>query len=95
MTEEITLAERGREIRFTYGDMLRFHGHGSPGGVAHAFKMLQRALPLLDPARATRSSWRPGRSPTDASSSIRRSPAPSADGRLSASSSAWPIATGR
>ena len=40
------LAERGREIRFTYDDMLRFHGQGSPG-VAHAFKMLQRALPLL------------------------------------------------
>lgn len=43
------LAERGREIRFTYEDMVRFHGHGSPGGVAHGFKMLQRALPLLDP----------------------------------------------
>jgi hypothetical protein len=50
MAEEITLAERGREIRFTYDDMLRFHGHGSPGGVAHGFKLLQRALPLLDPA---------------------------------------------
>jgi hypothetical protein len=50
MAEAITLAERGREIRFTYDDMVRFHGHGSPGGVAHAFKMLQRALPLLDPA---------------------------------------------
>jgi hypothetical protein len=50
MAEAITLAERGREIRFTYDDMLRFHGHGSPGGVAHAFKLLQRALPLLDPA---------------------------------------------
>lgn len=50
MAEAITLAERGREIRFTYDDMLRFHGHGSPGGVAHGFKLLQRALPLLDPA---------------------------------------------
>jgi formylmethanofuran dehydrogenase subunit E len=50
MAEAITLAERGREIRFTYDDMVRFHGHGSPGGVAHGLKMLQRALPLLDPA---------------------------------------------
>jgi len=50
MAEAITLAERGREIRFTYDDMVRFHGHGSPGGVAHAFKLFQRALPLLDPA---------------------------------------------
>jgi hypothetical protein len=29
--------------------MLRYHGGGSPGGVAHAFKVLERALPLLDP----------------------------------------------
>jgi hypothetical protein len=54
MAEAITLAERGREIRFTYDDMVRFHGHGSPGGVAHGFKMLQRALPLLDPAAPQR-----------------------------------------
>jgi hypothetical protein len=54
MAEAITLAERGREIRFTYDDMVRFHGHGSPGGVAHGFKMLQRALSLLDPAAPQR-----------------------------------------
>jgi hypothetical protein len=30
--------------------MLRYHGGGSPGGVAHAFKVLELALPLLDPA---------------------------------------------
>ena len=29
--------------------MLRYHGPGSPGGVAHAFKVLERALPLLAP----------------------------------------------
>lgn len=28
--------------------MLRYHGGGSPGGVAHAFKVLQRALPVLE-----------------------------------------------
>ncbi len=27
--------------------MLGYHGYGSPGGVAHAFKVLERALPLL------------------------------------------------
>lgn len=27
--------------------MLRYHGPGSPGGVAHAFKVLERAVPLL------------------------------------------------
>jgi hypothetical protein len=30
--------------------MLAQHGGGSPGGVAHAFKVLERALPLLDTA---------------------------------------------
>lgn len=27
--------------------MLKYHGGGSPGGVAHAFKVMQRALPFL------------------------------------------------
>ena len=27
--------------------MLAYHGRGSPGGVAHAFKVMQRAFPLL------------------------------------------------
>ena len=28
---------------------MTYHGPGSPGGAAHAFKVLERALPLLDP----------------------------------------------
>ena len=36
-------------IAFSFDDMLRYHGGGSPGGVAHAFKVLERALPLLNP----------------------------------------------
>ncbi len=28
---------------------MRYHGPASPGGVAHAFKVLERALPLLGP----------------------------------------------
>lgn len=28
---------------------MRYHGGGSPGGVAQAFKVLERALPLLSP----------------------------------------------
>jgi hypothetical protein len=46
----LDVLERGTLLRFTYEEMLRYHGPGSPGGVAHAFKLLQRALPLLDPA---------------------------------------------
>src|SRR4051794_27505330 len=30
---------------------MRYHGARSPGGVAHAFKVLERALPLLDDGR--------------------------------------------
>ncbi|MCA1709465.1 MAG: hypothetical protein LC808_41765 [Actinobacteria bacterium] len=28
---------------------MRYHGPGSPGGVAHAFKVMERVLPLLEP----------------------------------------------
>jgi hypothetical protein len=51
MPSTIGVAERGRLITFSYEDMMRYHGPGSPGGVAHAFKVLERALPLLDPDR--------------------------------------------
>ena len=45
----LELADAGRPASFSFEDMLRYHGPGSPGGVAHAFKVLERALPLLDP----------------------------------------------
>lgn len=45
----IVVAEAGRELAFSYEEMLRYHGGGSPGGVAHAYKLLERALPLLAP----------------------------------------------
>ena len=49
MASGIEVVERGRVIAFSFDDMLRYHGGGSPGGVAHAFKVLERALALLDP----------------------------------------------
>lgn len=49
MAAAIEVIERGRPIAFSFDDMLRYHGGGSPGGVAHAFKVFERALPLLDP----------------------------------------------
>jgi hypothetical protein len=45
----ITVLERGRPIAFTFEAMLDYHGGGSRGGVAHAYKVLERALPLLSP----------------------------------------------
>ncbi len=36
-------------IEFSFEDMLRYAGPHSPGGVAHAFKALQRAIAVLSP----------------------------------------------
>jgi hypothetical protein len=47
MPDPIVVADRGARLAFSFEDMLRHHGGGSPGGVAHAFKVLERALPLL------------------------------------------------
>jgi hypothetical protein len=49
MADTIEVVERGARISFSFADVLRYHGPGSPGGAAHAFKVLARALPLLDP----------------------------------------------
>ena len=49
MSGTITVLDRGRPIAFSFEAMLDYHGGGSPGGVAHAFKVLERALALLEP----------------------------------------------
>lgn len=49
MTGTIAILDRGRLLRFSFEDIMKYHGPGSPGGAAHAFKVLERALPLLDP----------------------------------------------
>ena len=49
MTAGIEVVDRGRLIAFSFEDIMRYHGPGSPGGVAHAVKVLEFALPLLDP----------------------------------------------
>ena len=45
----IEVVDRGRSTAFSFEDILDYHGPGSPGGAAHAFKVLELALPLLDP----------------------------------------------
>ncbi len=47
----IVVLDSGREVSFSFEEMLNYHGGSSPGGVAHAFKVLERSLPLLDPRR--------------------------------------------
>jgi hypothetical protein len=49
MSPRIVVLDQGQPIEFSFEDMMRYHGPGSPGGVAHAFKVLERALPLLNP----------------------------------------------
>ncbi|MGX9791044.1 hypothetical protein [Mycobacterium sp. MMS18-G62] len=49
MTESLTVQERGQTLTFTFDDMLRFHAGNSPGGVAMAFKVMQRAFGVLSP----------------------------------------------
>jgi hypothetical protein len=49
MSATIEVVDRGARLTYSFEDILKYHGPGSPGGAAHAFKVLQRALPLLDP----------------------------------------------
>jgi hypothetical protein len=46
----ITVRDLGRTVGFSFEEMLRYSGPASPGGVAHAFKVMERAFPLLDPS---------------------------------------------
>ncbi len=49
MAGTIDVREKGRLLAFSFDDMLKYHGPGSPGGVAQAFKILERAMPLISP----------------------------------------------
>jgi hypothetical protein len=49
MTSTIAVTDHGVPIGFSFEELMKYHGPGSPGGVAHAFKVLERALPLLEP----------------------------------------------
>ncbi|MBW3607155.1 MAG: hypothetical protein KY463_02160 [Actinobacteria bacterium] len=45
----IEVGERGQTIAFSFADMMKYHGPGSPGGVAMAFKVMERAFAVLSP----------------------------------------------
>ncbi len=49
MTHSIVVLDRGQALDFSFEEMMKYHGPTSPGGVAHAFKVMERAWPLLDP----------------------------------------------
>ncbi|MGQ0575905.1 MAG: hypothetical protein ACT4RN_17120 [Pseudonocardia sp.] len=45
----LEVLDEGVLLRFTLADLMRYHGPGFPGGVAHGFVAMLRAWPLLDP----------------------------------------------
>ncbi len=47
MRGPIVVCDAGTVLRFGFDDLLRYHGPGFPGGVAHGFTAMERALPLL------------------------------------------------
>jgi hypothetical protein len=49
MNGTIDVLDKGRLLAFSFDDMLKYHGPGSPGGVAQAYKLLERGLALLGP----------------------------------------------
>jgi hypothetical protein len=45
----LVVVDQGARLTFSFSDLMRYHGPKSPGGVAHAYKVLERGLPLLAP----------------------------------------------
>lgn len=45
----ISVLDQGQSLSFSFEDMMSYHGPGSPGGVAHAFKVMERGLRLIAP----------------------------------------------
>lgn len=48
MSGTIEVVDQGRILAYTFENLMHYHGPGSPGGVAHAFKVMERVLPLLE-----------------------------------------------
>lgn len=47
MTTRLHVREGGQDLFYSFDDLMGYHGFGFPGGVAHGYKVLERALPLL------------------------------------------------
>lgn len=50
MSGTIEVVDQESILAYTFEDLMHYHGPGSPGGVALAFTVLERVLPLLDPS---------------------------------------------
>ncbi len=49
-TAVLRVHDGGKPIDFSYDEITKYHGFAAPGGVAMAFKVMERAFPLLSPA---------------------------------------------
>ena len=45
----LVVLDQGKSISISFDDLLKYHGRSSIAGVAHAFKAMERAFPLLSP----------------------------------------------
>ena len=45
----LVVRDQGDAISISFDDLLKYHGRSSVAGVAHAFKAMERAFPLLSP----------------------------------------------
>ncbi|MGI8809155.1 MAG: hypothetical protein ACR2KK_15215 [Acidimicrobiales bacterium] len=45
----LVVCDQGESISIAFDDLLKYHGRSSIAGVAHAFKAMERAFPLLSP----------------------------------------------
>jgi hypothetical protein len=43
----LAVRDRGVTLEFSFEDLMRYHGPRSPGGVAHAYKVMERAFAEL------------------------------------------------
>jgi len=49
MADVIEVREEGSAVSFSFEEMLRYSGPGSPGGVALGFKLMERAFAVVAP----------------------------------------------
>lgn len=47
--DHLAVLEDGHCMSYRFEDLMRYHGPGNPGGVAHGYKVMERALPVLEP----------------------------------------------
>ena len=45
----LVVLDHGQSIAISFDDLWKYHGRSSVAGVAHAFKAMERAFPLLSP----------------------------------------------